>query len=449
MKIHLFSAAVLAIATSAAYGQSQPVQWRVEDGGNGHWYVLRYSDAINWQDASVAANAEGGHLATIGSSIENQFVFVVGLSGWRDGWAGPWLGGVREQGAFQWVDGSTWSFVEWDCQNPSNSQGIEDCLHFGINPACPTWPQPSPTWNDAYCGSPMSGYIIEWSADCNNDGIVDYGQCRDGSLPDYNGNNIPDCCETGTPCEVGSYPVQWRVEDGGNGHWYAKVAVSPLPTTIAAMQGFAASRGADLASIASSGENERILSLLGSIGAGESYSAWIGLYRPTPGDPWRWTDGSTTTWAGWGGTSCTSGPYPNDMSFPGELGTVIYRQNCGLVWDDSPTEWIQNPPPWWGGVAGMTLVLEWTADCNNDGIVDYGQILSGQVPDSNSNGVPDTCECFADINHSGAVNGVDLALVLSAWGTNGNGEFQTDISNDGIVNGQDLAFVLGAWGPCP
>jgi hypothetical protein len=37
-------------------------------------------------------------------------------------------------------------------------------------------------------------------------------------------------------------------------------------------------------------------------------------------------------------------------------------------------------------------LIEWSADCNSDGIVDYGQILRGELEDLNSNGVPDICE---------------------------------------------------------
>jgi hypothetical protein len=57
--------------------------------------------------------------------------------------------------------------------------------------------------------------------------------------------------------------------------------------------------------------------------------------------------------------------------------------------------------------------------------------------------------CAADINNSGAVNGVDLAIVLGAWGTSGQGDGDADINSDGIVNGVDLAMVLAGWGPCP
>jgi hypothetical protein len=40
----------------------------------------------------------------------------------------------------------------------------------------------------------------------------------------------------------------------------------------------------------------------------------------------------------------------------------------------------------------FSAFVEWDADCNGDGIVDYGQILRGELADLNSNGVPDICE---------------------------------------------------------
>ena len=71
----------------------------------------------------------------------------------------------------------------------------------------------------------LSG-VIEYSADCNGDGIVDYGQILDGSLADNNGNGIPDCCDD-ISCLA---PVQWKIEDGGNGHWY-RIQEGYLPWT--------------------------------------------------------------------------------------------------------------------------------------------------------------------------------------------------------------------------
>ncbi len=101
-------------------------------------------------------------------------------------------------------------------------------------------------------------------------------------------------------------------------------------------------------------------------------------------------------------------------------------------------------------------MVEWSADCNNDGIVDYGQIRIGELDDLNANNIPDCCEqstncdsCAADVDESGAVNGVDLAGVLNNWGTSGGKQPRSDIDGSGIVDAEDLTFLLNAWGPCP
>jgi hypothetical protein len=48
----------------------------------------------------------------------------------------------------------------------------------------------------------------------------------------------------------------------------------------------------------------------------------------------------------------------------------------------------------------------------------------------------------ADLNNSGAVDGADLAVLLSQWGTSGS----ADLDFDGLVGGSDLALLLAAWG---
>ena len=99
-------------------------------------------------------------------------------------------------------------------------------------------------------------------------------------------------------------------------------------------------------------------------------------------------------------------------------------------------------------------IYEWSADCNNDGIVDYGQIRAGELADANGNNIPDCCEngtacdCVGDIDRSGAVNGVDLSIILNAWGVGGGKYPEADVNGDGTVDAVDLSFVLNAWGPC-
>ena len=47
-----------------------------------------------------------------------------------------------------------------------------------------------------------------------------------------------------------------------------------------------------------------------------------------------------------------------------------------------------------------------------------------------------------DLNGDGAVNGLDLAIVLNAFGNAGG---PGDANNDGVVDGGDIAFVLNSW----
>jgi hypothetical protein len=53
---------------------------------------------------------------------------------------------------------------------------------------------------------------------------------------------------------------------------------------------------------------------------------------------------------------------------------------------------------------------------------------------------------LGDLNGDGAVNGVDLAIVLNNWGSCATANCPADIDRDGLVNGVDLAIVLGNWG---
>ncbi len=53
--------------------------------------------------------------------------------------------------------------------------------------------------------------------------------------------------------------------------------------------------------------------------------------------------------------------------------------------------------------------------------------------------------CTGDTNGDRAVNALDIAVVLGAWGTAGG---SADLNDDGIVNAQDIAIVLSDWGSC-
>ena len=447
MQKQLMGVAALSAALAVAdASQAQAVQWRVEDGGNGHWYeVLVVPSGIVWNSAASAAYERGGHLATLTSQAESDHAFQVAhaiptawVSLGNSTLTGPWLGGFQNRdapdysepaGGWGWVTHEPWDFTRWSSGDPSET-GSQDVIAMSGS-CCMT---DGPDWNDLNERIQLRSALIEWSADCNNDGIVDYGQCRDGTLPDYNGNNIPDCCENQAPCVVGHFPVQWRVEAGGNGHWYQRVpriaeAWDDLVNT-------ARQIGGDLTSIASGHENAFVQSVAFTQG-GPSGHAALGAESPggTCSVPWRWTDGTSLSYSNWDAFQPDCLP-----AVPEEI-ALMYASGR---WHDYPrTGWVGE----WTGA-----VLEWSADCNNDGVVDYGQILQGQLPDTNQNGVPDSCETpdctTADLFRDFNVNGADLGILLAQWGPV-NSLTVSDLNNDGAVDGIDLGLLLSFWGPCP
>ena len=48
----------------------------------------------------------------------------------------------------------------------------------------------------------------------------------------------------------------------------------------------------------------------------------------------------------------------------------------------------------------------------------------------------------ADLNQDGSVDGADLAMLLSEWGTQGG---RADLNGNGFVEGADLAVLLSHW----
>jgi len=223
--------------------------------------------------------------------------------------------------------------------------------------------------------------------------------------------------------------VQWRVEDGGNGHWYRFV---PIVMPWSAARSTAIAAGGDLACLTSAPENNFARSILlpQEIAVG-----YMGAYRDAQG--WHWVSGEPWAFTNWN---------PGEPN--GESGEVAWLQNVpGYAngWNDHPPE-----------VDVQGSIWEWSADCNADGIVDFGQIRAGELADANGNNIPDCCEqgvsciaCPGDIDENSGVDGVDLAIILTRWGQIPKDYPRADANGDGTVNGSDLTIVLNAWGACP
>jgi hypothetical protein len=205
MKRLMAIGAAAALASGAA--AQDAVQWRVEDGGNGHWYQVKDVGHPSWMEARTIANSLGGHLATLTSLAESDFAAAIFpthratvVGGYQDRNAVDY---AEPAGGWRWVTGEPWAFTNWIPGNPLNTNSGHgepgsDYLYMSNTQVYGS------QWGDGdsrcpECEPPV--YIVEWSADCNSDGLVDFGQIRAGELVDANANNIPDCCEAGVDCD--------------------------------------------------------------------------------------------------------------------------------------------------------------------------------------------------------------------------------------------------------
>jgi len=426
--------AALTVVSAASAQTTQAVEWKVSEGGNGHWYAS-HAAPKQWIDAKLAAEGLGGHLTTITSPAEMAFVFSV---------SGPyphWLGGKQFPGSCEpicgwtWVTGEAWGYSNWSPAEPNN-MGNQDTLKM----------YEDGTWDDT-CGCESQRYLVEWESDCNSDGIVDYGQVRGGTFADFNGNNIPDCCERGEPCVLGNYPVEWKVGDGGNGHWYQVINLSGQGKIYwNASRSRAIEAGGDLACFESAAETNAFLKLTSGQTRG---NPWMGLYQDRkasdytePAGGWRWTSGASLAWTNW-----ASGE-PNNAEGEDWANMWIDFGPVGTWNDYKPTD-PQGPDG---------FIIEWTADCNSDGIVDYGQILRGDLVDRDENGVPDSCQCASngsldicctsDLDLDGEVSTSDISLLLLSFGEQRWLAPAYDLDRDGAIGGGDLSVILLDFGPC-
>jgi hypothetical protein len=492
------AAIAVGASVTVAGAQNAAVQWKVSEGGNGHWYMLD-SSRRPWTGAADRASALGGHLVTVNSYAEHVFlrssVFIYCCS-MSDTWMGATRSSTDEE--YHWVTGEQFAPLPEIYFN-NNSAGwdapalyLEQVIRFNW---VGEWGGESNSANEGNFS------VVEWSADCNNDGIVDYGQILSRQFDDLNGNNIPDCCEMGTPCvlpdacHIGETlledsfdaveldPRLWRVvlpqecamvtagagqvTCRGRGHLQTASEFPVAGTAIHVHSQFKFSDGLEIVAIQ--------LLTDGAVTSSANYEACnnglVVYFQPSAGD------GVPIRIGGLGEISVgqpiargvvqwqanewfeldihvdahTIKVSMNKVSDPSVVAerlvswsgtprgfrvSLFDREFCGNGGVDFDEVTISRP-----GVPGI--------DCDQNGIVDTCDIAAG-APDINHNGTPDTCECIGDIYVDRAINGADLGALLAYWGpvTSSAASRACDLNGDGVVNGSDLGILLAYWGTC-
>jgi hypothetical protein len=133
---------------------------------NGNFYAIIDDITVNgvtWFDANTICRELGGHLATITSQGEQNFVYNTLLPKGKKLFY--WLGASETNYVWSWVTGEPWSYTHWAPWQPSRSWGTENYL--GITNYAAPWGANVGEWNDfTFTGSMEGigncGVICEW-----------------------------------------------------------------------------------------------------------------------------------------------------------------------------------------------------------------------------------------------------------------------------------------------
>ena len=143
LMIVLIAASMLSMFSIGASASDKPLGSK-EYGGH---YYRYYDTQMSWEEAKSFCEQRGGHLVTITSSAENEFVASLFSC------ESVWLGGndVSIEGQFIWYTNEDFSYSNWGSGEPNNGKsGGQDYIHM----------YRSGLWDDIE--STKLGFVCEW-----------------------------------------------------------------------------------------------------------------------------------------------------------------------------------------------------------------------------------------------------------------------------------------------
>lgn len=229
---------------------------------NGHWYQ-RVEVPMSWPDADAVCRALGGHLATLTSPAENDFVYFKLAA---DSIA--WLGAQRDSaGQWSWITGEPFDWTNWAPGEPSNWENVERCLNYGTSVL--THFRKGSQWNDhhesgEHSGWPLTYPVCEWEPPAQPPPFTSHAP-RAASLPRTSLRHY-EC----------------------TGHWYARINVPMTWTDAAAV---CAALGGSLALAGDEEENGWLYSEFAT-----DRLCWLGVTDRGEEGVWKSSAGTALTY---------------------------------------------------------------------------------------------------------------------------------------------------------
>ena len=174
MKMKFKLAAVTVLVSSSVFAMSDANAASIPSDAekyNGHYYRV-YNRSMTWREARNYCRDLGGHLVTITSRGEQNFVEdLLSSDGKKNCY---WLGGYKEsKHSWRWVTGESFSYNNWAKGQPDNYTSNEDSLMI-YRRRNPNSSNRIGEWNDisydgecngeSFFGERNFGFICEWDS---------------------------------------------------------------------------------------------------------------------------------------------------------------------------------------------------------------------------------------------------------------------------------------------
>lgn len=135
---------------------------------NGHYYQV-FDEGLDWFGAKAKCKELGGHLVTITSQEEQDFINKLLVNKTKSNY---WAGATDEEveGDWEWITGEEFKYMNWNINEPNNTEyfkgEFENYLHISTSV--------DNMWNDSYAdagervyggfGVDYFGFICEWDS---------------------------------------------------------------------------------------------------------------------------------------------------------------------------------------------------------------------------------------------------------------------------------------------
>ncbi|MBL9149961.1 MAG: hypothetical protein JNM94_14830 [Phycisphaerae bacterium] len=327
-----------------------PIAGPIVNPANGNSYYL-LSDSV-WQVAEDAAVLLGGHLATVTSFDENEWIRTT-LANFNGTPRFVWIGlnDKAVPGTFVWTSGLPVTYLNWAPGEPNNTGGIEDAVD--LSPTTGTWndyPSSQATsfgvvevagyfCGDAEAGSCFSAHPnthcdnvdcctfvcsvdsfccnVSWDSACANEANTYCVGCAPGNHSCFvNGGvgcNDAVCCDAICGIDPFCCAMSWDLACVSEANKWCKAeqVAGPIVNAIngdtyylldeafwtIARRTAQQTYGGELATIESATENTFVQGVA-NVG-GVTRPAWIGLYSPTATASFVWASGAPVSYTNW------------------------------------------------------------------------------------------------------------------------------------------------------